>query len=212
MAMAMAARRIMQTLTTNPNYNAVLSRSIASSRPLESAGWFDKIKGAITGKKPESTPDSFSLTDFADQMDKAKKLGAFKDFVVGRCSEATITDAFQKHSAILRYLGSIDPTGENLTNIHKNEATKHCNCTITDVEHILAKYSWAKEAQKKIEKLKEEGKPLPTSFNEVQKLVGKTPLEVGRSNLAKTGQISRNAICPCGSRKRYKRCCGATAA
>jgi hypothetical protein len=35
------------------------------------------------------------------------------------------------------------------------------------VEHILAKYTWAKEAQKKIEKLKEEGKPLPKSFNEV---------------------------------------------
>ncbi|CAN7107823.1 unnamed protein product [Brassica rapa subsp. narinosa] len=26
-----------------------------------------------------------------------------------------------------------------------------------------------------------------------------------RSNLAKSGQISRNAFCPCGSRKRYKK-------
>jgi predicted CopG family antitoxin len=35
------------------------------------------------------------------------------------------------------------------------------------VEHILAKYTWAKDAQKKIEKLKDEGKPIPKSFSEV---------------------------------------------
>jgi hypothetical protein len=56
---------------------------------------------------------------------------------------------------------------QNLRNTDKINATKHCNCTIADVEHILAKYTWAKEAQKKIAKLKEEGKPLPKSFNEV---------------------------------------------
>ncbi|KAF3331384.1 Protein translocase subunit SecA 1 [Carex littledalei] len=145
-------------------------------------------------------------------MDKARKLGTFKNFVMGQCSEATISNAFEKHSAILRYLGSIDATGENLTSSHKSDAVKNCNCTIADVEHILAKYSWAKEAQRKIEKLKEEGKPLPKSFSEVQKLVGTTPLEVGRENLAKTGQISRNAPCPCRSGKRYKRCCGASTA
>jgi len=31
----------------------------------------------------------------------------------------------------------------------------------------LAKFTWAKEAQKKIEKLKAEGKPMPKSINEV---------------------------------------------
>lgn len=35
--------------------------------------------------------------------------------------------------------------------------------------------------------------------------MGSTPLDLGRSNLAKSGQISRNALCPCGSGKRYKR-------
>ncbi|KAJ3699199.1 hypothetical protein LUZ61_002904 [Rhynchospora tenuis] len=212
----MASRRLLQTLVVNrssSSYNyGIISRSISSSPRLESMGWFDKIKTAITGKGADPKPESISLIDFAEQMDKARKLGQFKNFVVGRCSETTISNAFEKHSAILRYLGSIDATGEKLTNTHKNDAAKHCNCTIAEVEHILAKFSWAKEAQKKIEKLKEEGKPLPKSFSEVQKLVGSSPLEVGRSNLAKTGQISRNALCPCGSQKRYKRCCGANTA
>ena len=56
---------------------------------------------------------------------------------------------------------------QKLQNTDKINATKHCNCTIADVEHILAKYTWAKEAQKKMAKLKEEGKPLPKTFNEV---------------------------------------------
>lgn len=35
--------------------------------------------------------------------------------------------------------------------------------------------------------------------------MGNTALDLGRANLAKSGQISRNALCPCGSKKRYKK-------
>ncbi|KAJ8504260.1 hypothetical protein OPV22_005146 [Ensete ventricosum] len=116
------------------------ARSITTSAArLQSIGWFDKIKGVFTGKPSSASKPSFSLTDFADQMDKARRLGSFKKFEVGRCSSATVSDAFKKHSAILQYLGAIDPSGENLQNSHKQDAAKHCNCTIADVEHILAK-------------------------------------------------------------------------
>ncbi|XP_047068150.1 uncharacterized protein LOC124676113 isoform X1 [Lolium rigidum] len=190
------------------------ARGISSTPHLASLGWFDKIKTTFTGKKEDDMPfppsDSFTLLKFADSMDMARKVGTFKNFVSGRSGEATVAAAFEQHSAVLRYLATIDPSGEKLKNSDKINATKHCNCTIADVEHILAKYTWAKDAQKKIEKLKDEGKPIPKSFSEVQNLMGNTPLDIGRSNLAKSGQISRNALCPCGSKKRYKRCCGAS--
>lgn len=38
---------------------------------------------------------------------------------------------------------------------------------MADVENALAKFTWAKEAQKKLEKLKEEGKPMPKNIAEV---------------------------------------------
>lgn len=60
---------------------------------------------------------------------------------------------------------------QNLQTVQKQQAAKHCSCTIADVENALAKFTWAKEAQKKIEKLKEEGKPLPKSFAEVMLLI-----------------------------------------
>lgn len=131
-----------------------------------------------------------------------------KQYVVGRGSEATFADAFEKHEAIIRYLGGFDPCGENIQSGQKEEAARVCNCTIAEVENALSKFTWAKEAQKKMEKLKEEGKPMPKNMAEIQKLMGSTPLDLARSNLAKSGQISRNALCPCGSKKRYKRCCG----
>lgn len=39
-------------------------------------------------------------------------MGAFKQYIVGRSSEATFADAFEKQEAIIRYLGGFDATGE----------------------------------------------------------------------------------------------------
>ncbi|XP_021773076.1 uncharacterized protein LOC110737033 isoform X2 [Chenopodium quinoa] len=183
-------------------------RSIFATSHLD-ISWMDSIKGVFTGKKPTSdsvsTEEKFTLYSFADELGKARKLGSLKQYVVGRSSEATFADAFAKQEAILRYLAYFDPNGENLQISQKQEAAKQCKCTIADVENTLAKYTWAKEAQYKLQKLKEEGKPMPKTMAEVQKLMGSTPLDRAKSNMAQTGQISRNAFCPCGSKKRYKR-------
>uniref|UniRef100_A0A2P2KEB6 Uncharacterized protein LOC105110455 n=1 Tax=Rhizophora mucronata TaxID=61149 RepID=A0A2P2KEB6_RHIMU len=185
-------------------------RSISSTTTVGS--WMDSIKGIFTGNKKEGDPmdgaEAFTLLRFADFLKKAEKMGSFKNFLVGRSSQATFSDAFGKTEMIIRYLGRSDSTGENLQTSQKQEAAKQCNCTLADVENALAKFTWAKEAQNRLQKLKEEGKPMPKSFAEVQKLMGSTPLDLARSNLAKSGQLSRNALCPCGSKKRYKRCCG----
>ncbi|KAL5712900.1 hypothetical protein ACHQM5_015023 [Ranunculus cassubicifolius] len=186
------------------------NRSISTTPHLN--GWVDKIKTAFTGNKTstesQSTTQSFTLLKFADEMVTARKLGSLKQYVVGRGSESAVLEVFQKQEGILRFLGGFDPTGENIKLGQKQEAAKKCNCTIQEVESALSKFLWAKEAQKRMEKLKEEGKPMPKSLAEVQKMMGNTPMDVAQSNLAKSGQISRNAMCPCGSKKRYKRCCG----
>lgn len=39
-------------------------------------------------------------------------MGALKQYIVGRSSEATFADAFEKQEAIIRYLGGFDSTGE----------------------------------------------------------------------------------------------------
>ncbi|CAN1781635.1 hypothetical protein LINPERHAP1_LOCUS15515, partial [Linum perenne] len=154
----------------------LLRRSISTTGSRSS--WMESIKDVFTGKKkeegenPMETTASFTLTRFADELKKAQKVGSFKQYIIGRSSEATFSDAFAKMEAVIRYLSTFDPAGE---------------------------------AQAKLDKMKEEGKPMPKSLAEVQKLMGNTPMDLARSNLAKSGQISRNAFCPCGSKKRYKK-------
>ncbi|XP_074292726.1 uncharacterized protein LOC141619604 [Silene latifolia] len=186
-------------------------RYISATSHLD--GWVDSIKGVFTGKKKsedssKSPEDAYTLHRCADEMGKARKLGSLKQYVVGRGSEATFTDVFEKQEAILRDLAKFNANGENLEASQKQETAKNCKCTVADVENALAKYVWVKEAQMKLQKLKDEGKPLPKTPEEAQKLMGSTPLDLARSNMAKSGTISRNAFCPCGSKKRYKRCCG----
>lgn len=60
---------------------------------------------------------------------------------------------------------------QNIQTAQKQEAAKQCNCTLADVENALSKFTWAKEAQRKLEKLKEEGKPMPKSLAEVSDTV-----------------------------------------
>ncbi|XP_057778228.1 uncharacterized protein LOC130996955 isoform X4 [Salvia miltiorrhiza] len=142
-----------------------------STTPHLSFSWMDKVKGVLTGQKTESpssqSAQSFTLLRFAEEMRKARKLGTLKQFVVGRSSEATFGDAFEKQEAIIRYLGGVDPTGEKIETRHKQDAAKQCNCTLTEVENTLAKFTWAKQAQGKLEQLHAEGKPIPTSMAEV---------------------------------------------
>ncbi|XP_075477687.1 uncharacterized protein LOC142518757 isoform X1 [Primulina tabacum] len=181
------------------------SHRCISSSPHLAGSWMDKVKGVFTGQKTaEEAPQSMTLLQFADSMSKARKLGELKKYVVGRGSEATFSDAFEKQEAIIRYLGGCDPTGENIQSSQKKEAAKQCNCTLTEVENALSKFTWAKQAEKKVLKLKEEGKPMPKNLAEVQKLMGSSPLDVARSSMLKSGQTSRNSPCPCGSKKLYK--------
>lgn len=53
-----------------------------------------------------------AFVEFADALKNARRLGTLKQYVVGRGSEATFADAFEKHEAIIRYLGGFDPSGE----------------------------------------------------------------------------------------------------
>lgn len=209
----MAALRIANRIINyhhNLLYNNYQYRSISTTVHLQSS-WMDKVKNVFTGQKSEGAPpdaSQFTLLNFADEMKKARKVGAFKEYIVGRSSEVTFSTAIEKYEVIIRYLAAFDYTGENLTTNQKHEAAKHCNCTIAEVENALAKFTWAKEAHKKIPKLNQEGKPMPKNMAELQKMVGTNPMDIAKSNLAKSGQVSRNALCPCGSKKRYKRCCG----
>lgn len=54
----------------------------------------------------------FLVSGFANELSTARAAGSFKRFMVGRSSEATFAESFEKQEAIIRYLGRFDPTGD----------------------------------------------------------------------------------------------------
>ncbi|GKV40409.1 hypothetical protein SLEP1_g48060 [Rubroshorea leprosula] len=79
-------------------------RSIFTSSPTH-ASWMDTIRRVFTGKKgstedPKDAAQSFTLLHFADVLKNARRLGTFKQCMVGQSSEATFVDAFEKQEAI----------------------------------------------------------------------------------------------------------------
>lgn len=53
----------------------------------------------------------------------------------------------------------------------KADVAAECACTLFDVENVVSKYEWAKEANRRVKKLEAEGKPLPKTLNEVSTLL-----------------------------------------
>ncbi|GAB2210583.1 hypothetical protein Drorol1_Dr00015851, partial [Drosera rotundifolia] len=101
-------------------------------------------------------PNSGNGMGFPDRREKY--LGQGKKRMNSRTSTAQHEDVIWR----TMYLSGINQ--QNLKISQKQEATKQCNCTIDDIENTLAKFMWAKEAQSKMQKLQEEGKPLPKSM------------------------------------------------
>ncbi|KAI3979659.1 hypothetical protein MKX01_013754 [Papaver californicum] len=131
----------------------------------------EKIRRAMA-KDPINTqanPHSFTLLRFADEIMSARKGLQCKQFEVGRIGDETLADSLKQESLIL-VLGCFNNTGENLKAIQKEVAAKECNCTLGEVENVLERFRWIREARKKMDKLK------------IQKLMGSTATDFARSN------------------------------
>ncbi|KAI3854795.1 hypothetical protein MKW92_043943 [Papaver armeniacum] len=142
----------------------------------------DKIGKRSYQYTSKSTLKPFThLLRFADEIMSARKALQCKQFEIGRISDETLADSLKQES-LIRVLGCFDNTGENLKASQKKEAAKECNCTLGEVENVLGRFRWIKEARKKMDKLKAEGKPMPQNMIEIQKLMGSTATDFARSN------------------------------
>ncbi|CAM6103658.1 unnamed protein product [Calypogeia fissa] len=211
------------------NVRAYPFSSSASEEPSSSSSWLQRLKGLFLGQEKvqivadggavSSQPsggtvtaavDDLNLEKFADELRKAQAFGKLTQFGRGlpRGGEAVAARSLQRQEEILRKLASYSPDGQRLEAKHKSEVATQCGCTMKDVNDVLGKYEWAREANARMMRLKAEGKPLPKSLDEVEKMMGSRWKAAASVNLSKDSQPSRNVPCPCGSGKKYKRCCG----
>lgn len=209
-----------------------------SAPPLASSAssgssWLGRVQSLMWGRGQGggSEQDQWSLAAaldaFAKQLGQARTFGSLASFGRGlpRGGEAAVTASLKQQQDIALALASLlRPSAGSGTNLQlapdgsvpaipaplKEAAAVQVGCAVADVNNFLVKFSWFCQAQAKMEALRAQGKPVPRTFKEVEELMGGswTRTTGGTQGAAP----SRNAACPCGSGKKFKRCCGAAAA
>eukprot|EP00897_Mesotaenium_endlicherianum_P007304 jgi/Mesen1/6601/ME000338S05779 len=200
-------------LLTPPGYHAFSVRRFsdtAESKEEGGASWFGKLKGFFGSKKAEQ--EEFTLDQFADQLKKARSYGSLMQFRRGlpRGGENVLARSLEHQEAVIRAMTPAERADPSLFGSEgRARVAAQCSCSAADVDDVLNKFEWFRQAEVKVQALKREGKPVPTSFEELEQLMGgRWSPAASRSLAGAPGGTSRNAACPCGSGKKYKRCCG----
>ncbi|GJP81721.1 hypothetical protein CLOP_g11858 [Closterium sp. NIES-67] len=171
--------------------------------------------------------------EFANQLKRARQFGQLTTFGKGlpKGGQNAVTGSLKKQEviafALAAYAAEVKATHEQLSIPFsvRERIAREAGSSVADVDSLLAKYEWFKEAGRRMQELQDQGKPLPRSFTEIEKMMGGSwssykagaaasavgaagPAAAAAAGAASQGP-ARNSPCPCGSGKRYKRCCGA---
>ncbi|GJP81722.1 hypothetical protein CLOP_g11859 [Closterium sp. NIES-67] len=221
------------------------SEQAGKARPggLTKRGWSLLGKGGAGekgGPKPLTHAESFS--EFASKLRRARQVAQLtvlrgysrgeRDLVIsGLKKQEMIT------MALVAYAADVNSADEHLYIPFRvrERIARETGSSTHEVDNLINKYEWFKEAAARIEAQEEQGKPVPRSFAEIERMMGgawfsnnatarpggrggsgsaaAAGAAAGAAGSAATGVASeapaRNSPCPCGSGRRYKRCCGA---
>jgi len=177
---------------------------------MASGSWSDRLKSmlGLAETRPEaaSSLESIDGNVYLQQMKTAAKMGGLAGFARGQVAQAT-AKALHRQVEILEGLSAQER--ERLHELEpraKTRLVQNLGCSPKEVEDVVRKFIATRNVFAKVGQLRKEGKPMPQSFEELSNLVGlEPPADTGQQ---KGVGISRNAPCPCGSGKKFKRCCG----
>ncbi|CAI7753120.1 unnamed protein product, partial [Closterium sp. NIES-53] len=166
---------------------------------------------------------------FANQLKRARQFGQLTTFgkSLPKGGQSVVTNSLRKQEvitlALAAYAAEAKLADERLSipfSVRQRVASE-TGSTMGEIDMLLAKYEWFAEAANRMQALQDQGKPLPRSFAEIEQMMGGpwSPPKTGARSGASAGSAggagsaaaapARNNPCPCGSGKKYKRCCGA---
>lgn len=160
-------------------------------------------------------------------MDKLGKLQSVQQYLPGmtgdKAAAALQTAVIKRQADIVRAMTVEEKAhGEarTLGSDAKARISAAVGCSVQDVDDMLKKYHWTKTAFNKLAERQKAGLPTPTSFQEMERLMGgdwkggrpgARALPGEKGGIAVSGGTSegpgRYAPCPCGSGKKYRHCC-----
>eukprot|EP00242_Pyramimonas_sp_CCMP2087_P017486 CAMPEP_0198204274 /NCGR_PEP_ID=MMETSP1445-20131203/7685_1 /TAXON_ID=36898 /ORGANISM="Pyramimonas sp., Strain CCMP2087" /LENGTH=196 /DNA_ID=CAMNT_0043876077 /DNA_START=306 /DNA_END=899 /DNA_ORIENTATION=- len=168
----------------------------------------------------------FTLDDYATQLSRASKLGSVASMLPESMRGQLTKEAAQRASEVytlqVKIVGAMTADEKAVPAKISPDAKKRialeAGTTPQAVTDTLGKYNYMNNAVLKMGALKRQGKELPKTWEDMEKTMGGGYRGVvapgrqaehisGANVVSEAGAPGKNAPCPCGSRKLFKRCC-----
>ncbi|GAQ88847.1 hypothetical protein KFL_004640040 [Klebsormidium nitens] len=182
------------------------------------------MKGMLgMGKKNEEKQDeAFTLERFESQIKQARRFAGVGQ-LMGRAQSVearAMLRLFENSEKILGAMSAEEKQDlQKLNAARKASLAESVGLTPKDVDDMMTQYDVARQTSDRLAQMKREGKPMPKTIEEMQKFAAENmgtlprpgaprPATQSAQPAPKAARVPRNALCPCGSKKKYKRCCG----
>jgi len=151
-------------------------------------------------------PDRRNILKYADSsyFEMTAQIIALKDFIIkNMCSNEELAGYVVDDTELLCSME--EPMQSIIYEFERRhiffKSMEQFNSIVSFIEDVYKNVrTWSNRGYTYTEICKITGKPIPKIFNE--------PVEVLINNKPATLKIGRNDSCPCGSGKKYKKCCG----
>lgn len=181
-----------------------------------------------------SLPSFFLLlsipTAFASSLTQARRLGSITGFVHGTSgvNDPAAQGTLRLFETIISAMQPEEKADLSLFNsAARQRVATEAGCTVSQVDDCIARYLWTKNMASRMAQLRREGREMPKSIDELEKMVGSWRgyksggagagggVNGGVAAVGPDGEtcplagmeVGKNTKCP-KTRKAYKACCG----
>lgn len=217
------------------------ARSISFSSALRKdqnegkSGWLpqwlqSKLPSALGGTREYDELEELTFDAYAEYLQRARKLGGLTGFSYGtsRAGDPAAQGSLRLYEDIIREMRPEEKSDLSLFNADaRYRVAVAVGCSMSQVDDCVAKFLWMKGLTEKLARMKREGKPLPTSpeqvegelgswrqFKKERGALGEGPIVPydqrgpnGRPCPLAGTEAGRNTKCSL-TRKAFKSCCG----
>eukprot|EP00884_Botryococcus_braunii_P003977 jgi/Botrbrau1/13580/Bobra.0307s0003.1 len=202
------------------------ARNLKASDDLNGLGsswipnWLTRIPGLGRGLDEYK---QLTLDEYAQSLKRVRQLGSVTGFVTGtsQISSPVVQGTLRTFEQII---GSMRPEEkkdpDQFTHEARARVAAEVGCTLSQVDDCINKFNWLNKLNNGMAQLKREGKPLPSTPEEITRVLGMKPSSDAPGRLPSStanpsgracplaGQyVSQKTKCPL-TRKAFKSCCG----
>jgi len=172
---------------------------------------YDGLKSMLVGKKTpaagaegdDAIKEGMTLADFASTVKKARMMKDMAAYGGFNGMPGLNTEKLKLIEDVAAAFPNDTSDPNSITEAAKRAAAEKVGCTPADVKMALTSWAMVKKAATQAAKWKEQGKPEPTSMQDLAQMY-QQGMQDGFVTRQKAG---RNNPCPCGSGVKFKKCC-----